>query len=55
MEDLTCPYCGAQLDAEELRIVDRIGWMTCPSCDREGCSECMPAGRGCLCPECEEK
>jgi hypothetical protein len=26
----------------------------CPVCDRDGCPECIPAGRGCLCPECEE-
>jgi DNA-directed RNA polymerase II subunit RPB2 len=28
--------------------------LECPSCGKEGCDECMPAGRGCPCPECED-
>lgn len=26
----------------------------CPNCEDEGCPECFLAGRGCLCPKCEE-
>ena len=40
-----CPFCG-----EKTRRI-----LTCPRCGREGCPECMPAGAGCICPECEEK
>ncbi|MBM4370899.1 MAG: hypothetical protein FJ098_04550 [Deltaproteobacteria bacterium] len=46
-----CPYCGAvQAGTDE----DPAYVYTCPLCEREGCSECMPAGRGVPCPECEE-
>jgi hypothetical protein len=51
---VTCPYCGHPLDAEEEKLVTKRGFVACPECHREGCSECMPAGRGVLCPECEE-
>jgi hypothetical protein len=27
---------------------------SCPECGDPGCDECMPSGRGCLCPSCEE-
>lgn len=27
--------------------------LECPSCGKEGCDECMPAGRGVACPDCE--
>lgn len=27
--------------------------LTCPECYREGCDECMPSGRGVMCPDCE--
>jgi hypothetical protein len=30
------------------------GPLVCPECGRQGCFECMPAGRSCICPECEE-
>jgi hypothetical protein len=40
-----CPNCGCDCTGDEL---------VCPECGRDGCSECMPAGRGCVCPECEE-
>ena len=28
--------------------------LECPSCGKVGCDECMPAGRGCPCPDCEQ-
>lgn len=40
-----CPQCGEKRPLSEA--------MKCPRCLRDGCPECMPAGRGCLCPECE--
>ena len=40
-----CPYCGKEAEIE----------LTCPECGREGCEHCMPSGKGCVCPECEEK
>lgn len=46
LDELTCPYCGAKVRRNEM--------MVCPGCSRDGCPECMPAGRGCECPECEE-
>lgn len=46
-ESESCPHCGADLEEDDGKILQ------CPQCDREGCSECMPAGRGCICPECE--
>ena len=46
-----CPYCG--------RAVKEADILECPRCNREGCCEslggCMPAGRNCICPECEER
>lgn len=39
-----CPYCGA-----ETAVI-----YECPKCYREGCIACMPCGRNCTCPECEE-
>lgn len=46
-DDLSCPYCGNEEEMERI--------FTCPRCGREGCWKCMPAGRGCICPECEEQ
>jgi hypothetical protein len=43
----TCPYCGTAITEENPA-------MRCPQCGRDGCLECMPAGVGCICPECEE-
>ena len=47
MELRDCDYCGYEVDTDYI--------FTCPKCDREGCSECMPMGRGCVCPECEDE
>jgi hypothetical protein len=44
----TCLYCWHAISKEAVAL-------RCPECDREGCGECMPGGRGCICPECEEK
>ena len=49
-----CPHCGTRLDDEDRELIRLHGPMTCPQCDREGCSECLPFGRGVICPECEE-
>lgn len=50
----TCPHCGTELDEEEKELNAKHGWLTCPGCHRMGCeANCMPFGRGCLCPECE--
>lgn len=51
-EPQTCPHCGGAI--HESRDI-----LTCPRCGRRGCcpedgSGCMPGGRGCICPECEE-
>lgn len=45
-EPETCPYCGTTMATDEKVL-------SCPWCLREGCNNCMPAGRGCLCPNCE--
>lgn len=29
--------------------------LKCPGCSRLGCHNCMPMGRGCICPECEDR
>lgn len=57
----TCPHCGRviELEPEEAEggnYPEDFGdyYLQCPECYREGCSECMPMGRGCMCPECEE-
>jgi hypothetical protein len=52
--DQDCPHCGTKLDDEDQELNLLHGPMTCPRCDREGCHECMPFGRGVICPECEE-
>jgi hypothetical protein len=53
-EPETCPHCGEVRDAEELGLQKTWGPLVCPKCEREGCFECMPMGRGCKCPECED-
>ena len=49
-----CPHCGARLDDEDRELLAKHGPVTCPQCGREGCNECMPFGRGVICPGCEE-
>lgn len=48
-EDGVCDNCGYRDSGDDFYR------LTCPTCGREGCFECMPAGRGCECPECEEQ
>lgn len=43
---MKCPYCA--------EVVEEKFVFECPQCARVGCPECMPAGKGCICPECEE-
>lgn len=45
----TCAHCGAENQDEDPHYR-----LECPTCYREGCSYCMPLGRGCECPECED-
>ena len=52
--DRACSHCGTKLDDEDRELIARHGPMTCPRCGREGCHECLPFGRGVICPECEE-
>lgn len=42
-----CCYCGKPTEDEYI--------FTCPRCGRDGCPDCMPAGKNCICPECEEE
>jgi hypothetical protein len=42
-----CPFCGEECKESDL--------LTCPFCAREGCESCMPAGKNCSCPECEDE
>lgn len=57
---IRCPFCDNVVREEDI--------VQCPRCEREGCAwmpgsveypdgepGCMPAGRNCLCPECEEE
>lgn len=44
-----CSHCG-----ELCSPVPDGHVLNCPKCLRNGCDACMPAGRGCLCPECED-
>ena len=46
---LVCSVCGHEEKKEEF-----LYRLRCPTCSRDGCPECMPAGRGCECPECED-
>jgi hypothetical protein len=51
-----CEGCGAvQIQTAEDRAAGfPAGYrLECPVCYRPGCEECMPAGRGCPCPDCE--
>lgn len=42
-----CPSCGEACKPGDI--------YPCPACEREGCDYCMPAGRNCTCPECEDE
>jgi hypothetical protein len=53
-EPETCPNCGAVRSDEEVKLAKTRGNLVCPECSRDGCFTCMPAGRNCICPECEE-
>ena len=47
-----CDGCGAVQHAEAKD--EPAGYvLTCPACDRVGCDECMPMGRGVPCLDCE--
>ena len=50
-----CSYCGTFLDKEDAMLLKKRGPLICPSCMREGCSQCMPEGRGIICPDCEQE
>ena len=50
----TCPYCGERLNEEDRKLFSKYGSLECPKCEREGCSQCMPSGGDCMCPECEQ-
>lgn len=47
-KDDTCGHCGF-VDHEEPPYK-----LSCPECYRDGCDDCMPCGRGCVCPDCED-
>lgn len=48
-----CAHCGKeQQQGSEDSVAGYV--LECPECYRPGCEECMPMGRGCKCPECEE-
>jgi hypothetical protein len=57
--DKPCAHCGAvraDLSAdwqEDLPDGEMPGYV-CPRCGRHGCLICMPGGKRCLCPECDE-
>ena len=46
-----CGGCGANHNPEDGLLMA----FSCPVCDEPGCSECMPSGRGCACPSCDEE
>lgn len=48
-KDRKCGHCGHQEGGDEPAYK-----LDCPDCGRDGCADCMPMGRGCTCPECEE-
>lgn len=47
-----CGHCGHQADMDGDEPFSYR--LNCPECYRDGCEECMPFGRGCRCPECED-
>jgi len=52
-ENAKCGTCGHD-GSNDPNGENYLYKLTCPDCGREGCDECMPAGRGCPCPECED-
>ena len=53
-----CAGCGViqRQTKEEKKNKEPAGYyLECPRCYKPGCEECMPAGRGCACPDCEAK
>lgn len=46
-----CGHCGHQADPNSTEPY--LYELACPECSRDGCDECMPLGRGCRCPDCE--
>jgi hypothetical protein len=53
----TCDYCGAgpkPKGSPPNSTKELFYRYACPMCMRPGCPECMPAGNGCICPECDE-
>ena len=47
-EGRKCGWCGKRDNTDEPAYK-----LQCPECLRLGCEDCMPMGRGCICPECE--
>lgn len=48
-----CGYCDH--DASKDPQDPYLYRLTCPECGRSGCDDCMPCGRGCVCPDCEDE
>lgn len=57
-EDECCDGCGITHEAAreqgEIFEGELLQRLECPGCGKVGCNVCMPAGNGCLCPECED-
>ena len=49
--DATCGHCDYDASEDEEPYLYHL---ICPICGRDGCDECMPLGRDCECPECED-
>jgi hypothetical protein len=50
-----CASCGAcAADIEDYKEGELLTAFSCLVCEEPGCEECMPCGRGCPCPSCEE-
>jgi len=52
-ENAKCGTCGHD-GSNDPNGENYLYKLTCPDCGREGCDECIPSGRGCPCPECED-
>ena len=54
-EDGVCGYCGYKETEKDPDDGILLAYhLVCPRCYRDGCEECMPLGRGCICPDCED-